>query len=84
MSLLDASLVALLAIPCVFFMGTAWAYCRHANSVVKNLRANNRELQAKYSRLVTECHNLEEDNIRLHRQCEHPQCPQPKSVQGTT
>ena len=59
MSLMDISLVALLAVPRAFFMGVAWLYCTHAHSVVKELRRLNKTLEAK-------CHHLEEDNCKLH------------------
>ena len=60
MSLLDLSLILLLAVPCTFFIGVAYLYCRHAKQLIQDLRRKNINLsKAKTA--------LEEDNGELRK-----------------
>ena len=65
MSLLDFSLLALLAVPWIFFMCVAYGYCRHARNIVRRLRDLNSRLAVKIKELNVACTTLQRDNTEL-------------------
>lgn len=67
MSLLDVSLVALLAVPFVFFMGAALAYCMHAKAVVAGFRKRNTKLSLRCQQLVALRDKVANENTELEK-----------------
>ncbi len=75
MSLLDVSLIMLLSIPFIFFMGTAWMYCRQARDTTVDLAARNTQLRSQCDSLRADCQLLESCKGETQLVCSEPNCP---------